>query len=197
MKTKKVKLVFEEYTPEKLIGGMYTNKGVIHKVPVGDEKFYSVCTGEYEGARRAYSKRSLKALRPFLIDDSESAVLDDPKETVMFLIGKKWYEGYFDDILGQEIKTVAKIIARPEQIGKVERLASDGIDSADAPSKERFVEYEIFTGNEDNDFTTAETIKFINEECGGECDIEMIEMEGDGNGVRVPLLVNNKITLYL
>lgn len=197
MITKKYKLVFEEYKPEKLKGGMYTNKGVIYKVPVDDEKFYSVCTGEYDGARKAFSKRSLKALRPFIIDDSDSAVFDNPKETIMFLVGKQWFEAYFDDLLGNQIKKVAKIIARPEQIGLVERVTADHIDSADTPNSERFAEYEIFTGKEDNDFITAETVKYIMEECDGECQIEMIEMEGDGCGIRIPRLTNNKITIYL
>ena len=67
-------------------------------------------------------KKSWMPVEPYLIcdvdndDDSEY----DEKELFMFCVNGRLAAGYFDDMLGAGIQWVKKVIAEPEQIGKID-----------------------------------------------------------------------------
>jgi len=131
--------------------------------------------------------------KPYLISDDS---LDSASnQDLAFLIGDKWVIACFDDMLGPEIKEVKKIIAIPEQIGYVNRWATDRIDSGDTPSAEKLVEC----------LADDITLKEIINDNDGECEIEMedeftnpekYEGIGWGDGVPVPKLKEGKVIIY-
>lgn len=184
---KKVLLVPVPYEA-KLEKGMITDKGLI--LDANEESCYvSNRLDNESGGSQEWWNHEVKPVKFYLVDAS------DIQDMEMKM-------GKVDVDATIRISRLKKIIATPDQLAIINRIASDGIDSGDAPSKEKLVTHDI----------NNETIQEILDN-GGDCEVEMENkhknhasgLEPTGHPLMdlsilenyEPKLINGKIIIHL
>jgi len=182
----------------KLEKGMITNRGCILDVR-GDMIYASNrVDGNESGGCQEWWLSEISPVKFYLVDTAgiKESNMNKGDE---YYDGKGnirvWGTGHIFDIHSK------RIIATPDQLGIISRIGSDGIDSGDAPNRERTVTYDI----------NNETIQEILDD--GECEVEMENkhknhasgLEPTGHPLMdhsilenyEPKLVNGKVTIHI
>lgn len=185
---KKVKLIAFPYYPEKLIPGIYTRK-MPKDISVLDQETIDWLLG------------AVKAGQVWMREPVEFYLTcDDTLEPNDLCVCEftRWVGKYKDAVLGKDFMDryyiYQKIIAEPKEIGLMEVMASDGIDSGDRPSREWPVNIAI----------NLEMLQdILNSD--GDCEIEMEEIPDlqtwneetkKCSNVIVPKLIKNKVIIH-